>query len=622
MMQRCGAALTMAAALLCVCLAGAHAQQANDGDIGIVRAHAVALHGQPKYGPGFEHFDYANPTAPKGGSVRLAQIGTFDNLNPFILKGSSAAGLLNLFDTLTHHADDEAFTEYGLIAKEIRIPEDRSWVEFELRPEARFHDGSPITVEDVIFTLDVLKQKGHPFYRASYYANVVEAKRTGEHAVRFIFNTKHNRELPLIVGQMPILSKAYWSGRDFEETTLDPPLGSGPYRVESVNPGRSITYRRVKDYWGADLPVNAGRNNFDSIRHDYYRDATVALEAFKAGEYDFRIENIAKSWATGYDGPALERGLIVKEEIQHELPTGMQGFVFNTRREIFRDRRVRWALAHAFDFGWTNQNLFHGAYTRTTSYFSNSELAARGLPGPEELAVLEPFRGRVPEEVFTQAYEPPRTDGSGNIRRNLRQALALLREAGWAVRDEQLVHEATGRPMRFEMMLVSPAFERVVLPFARNLERLGIDMRVRTVDPAQYENRVESFDFDMIVFARGQSLSPGNEQRAYWTTEAARTDGSDNLAGIRDPVVDELVELVINAPDRESLVHRTRALDRVLLWGHYVIPHWHIRAFRVAYWDKFDRPAVSPKYALGFDTWWVDPAKASRLEQRKSSLFQ
>ncbi|NIR29488.1 MAG: ABC transporter substrate-binding protein [Gammaproteobacteria bacterium] len=605
--------------MVCVCLAGARAEQVGDGDI--IRAHAIALHGEPKYGPAFEHFDYVNPAAPKGGSVRLAQIGTFDNLNPFILKGSSAAGLLNLFDSLTYHADDEAFSEYGLIAKEIRIPEDRSWVEFELRPEARFHDGSPITVEDVVFTLEALKQEGHPFYRA-YYANVVEAKRAGERTVRFLFNTENNRELPLIVGQMPILSKAYWSGKNFEETTLEPPLGSGPYRVDSVNPGRSITYRRVEDYWGAHLPVNTGRNNFDSIRHDYYRDATVALEAFKAGEYDFRVENIAKSWATGYDGPALEEGFIVKEEIPHELPTGMQGFVFNTRREIFRDRRVRWAIAHAFDFEWTNQNLFYGAYTRTTSYFSNSQLAARGLPSPEELEVLEPFRGRVPGEVFTQPYEPPSTDGSGNIRRNLRKALTLLKQAGWGVQDGQLVHAATGRPMRFEMMLISPAFERVVLPFQRNLERLGIDMRVRTVDPAQYENRVESFDFDMIVFSRGQSLSPGNEQREFWTTEAADIPGSGNLAGIRDPAVDELVELVVSAPDRGSLIQRTRALDRVLLWGHYVIPHWHIRAFRVAHWNKFDRPTVSPKYALGFDTWWVDQAKATRLEQRKSGLFQ
>lgn len=618
-MPRHRAPLTLAAALLCICSAEVHAdQRASDASTG---SHGVALHGAPKYGPGFEHFDYANPAAPEGGSVRLAEIGTFDNLNPFILKGNTAAGLGRVFDTLTYHSDDEAFSEYGLIAESITIPEDRSWVEFTLRPQARFHDGAPITVDDVIFTLETLKKKGHPFYRA-YYANVTGAERVGERVVRFSFDTENNRELPLIVGQMPILSKAYWASKDFEQTILEPPLGSGPYRVESVDPGRAITYSRVEDYWAADLAVNAGRHNFATIRHDYYRDATVALEAFKAGEYDFRVENIAKQWATGYAGPALESGLIKKEEIPHELPTGMQGFVFNTRRAIFEDRRVRRALAHAFDFEWTNQNLFYGAYTRTTSYFSNSELASQGLPSAEELAILEPYRGDVPEEVFTEEYRPPSTDGSGNIRGNLRTALELLREAGWVVRDRQLVHGESGRPMRFEMMLVSPAFERVVLPFQRNLRRLGIDMRVRTVDSSQYQNRIDNFDFDMIVFSRGQSLSPGNEQRNFWSSAAADTPGSGNLAGIRDPVVDDLVELVINAPDRESLIHRVRALDRVLLWGHYVIPHWHIRAFRVAYWNKFERPEVSPRYALGFDTWWVDTEKAARVEQRKSRLFQ
>jgi microcin C transport system substrate-binding protein len=612
MRRRISALLALAAALLLACGTGSAEETTG---------YAAALHGQPKYGPGFEHFEYVDPDAPKGGDVRLAAIGTFDNLNPFILKGASAAGLGGLFDTLTYQSDDEPFTVYGLVAERIEFPQDRSWVEFTLRPEARFHDGSPITVEDVIFTFEILKQKGHPRYRL-YYANVVKAERTGERKVRFTFDTKDNRELPLIVGQMPILSKAYWSGRNFEETTLEAPLGSGPYTVESVDPGRSITYRRVKDYWAADLPVNRGRDNFDTIRYDYYRDTTVALEAFKAGEYDFRLENVSKQWATGYAGPGLKNGLIVKEEIPHELPTGMQGFVFNTRREIFKDPRVRWALAYAFDFEWTNRNLFYGAYTRTASYFSNSELASRGLPSPEELAILEPYRGRVPEEVFTQAYRPPSTDGSGNIRGNLRKALALLKAAGWSIKDKRLVNEKTGQPMRFEMLLVDPAFERIVLPFKHNLERLGIDMRVRTVDSAQYENRVEQFDFDMIVASFPQSLSPGNEQRNYWSSAAANTPGSRNLAGIEDPVVDELVALVIDAPDRQSLIYRTRALDRVLLWGHYVIPHWHIRVFRVAYWDKFDRPRISPKYDLGFDTWWVDPEKAARLQERKSGVFQ
>jgi len=601
------------AGILCAAAISAPVIHAESGDA----RHAVALYDEPKYPAGFEHLDYANPDAPKGGDVRLSQIGTFDSLNPFIVKGSTAAGIMGLFDTLTYHSDDEAFTEYGLIAESIEIPPDRAWVAFTLRPEARFHDGSPITVGDVIWTFETLKERGHPFYR-SYYANVVRAEQAGERRVKFSFDTRNNRELPLIVGQMPVLSKRYWSEHGFEETTLDPPLGSGPYRVESVEPGRSITYRRVRDYWGADLAVNRGRDNFDTIRYDYYRDATVALEAFKAGEYDFRLENVAKSWANGYDSPALSEGLIRMEKIPHQIPTGMQAFWFNTRRAIFQDRRVRWALAHAFDFEWTNRHLFHGAYTRTRSYFSNSELASRGTPSPEELKILAPYRKRLPDEVFTRAYAPPSSDGSGNIRPNLRAAMRLLREAGWVIRDGRLVHEPSGEPMRFELLLVSPSFERVALPFQRNLERLGVDMQVRTVDSAQYENRVESFDFDMIVFTRGQSLSPGNEQREYWTSAAAETPGSGNIAGIRDPVVDELVELVIGASDRRSLVHRTRALDRVLLWGHYIIPHWHIQAFRVAYWGKFARPETSPKYALGFDTWWIDPARAARLERRKA----
>jgi microcin C transport system substrate-binding protein len=580
--------------------------------------HALALHGTPKYGPDFTHLDYVNPKAIKGGHVRLAEIGTFDNLNPYILKGIAAAGVSGLFDTLTYHARDEAFTEYGLLAESIEVADDNSWVIFTLRPQARFHDGSPVTAEDVIFSFNILKTKGHPFYR-SYYANVQRAEQMGNHKAKFTFSSGDNRELPLILGQMPVLSKSYWNHHDFEKTTLSPPLGSGPYKVESVDPGRSITYQRDPNYWGADLAVNVGRNNFDTLRYDYYRDATVALEAFKAGEYDFRVENVAKNWATGYDSPALNSGLIKQETIPHQQPTGMQGFVFNTRREIFKDPRVREALAYAFDFEWTNKNLFYDAYQRTRSYFSNSELAARGLPSKAELAILKPYRGRLPEAVFTKSYEPPSTDGSGNLRHNLRTAVRLLKKAGWVINKGRLVHQQTGKPLAFELLLVNPSFERVALPFKRNLKRLGIDLSVRTVDSAQYQRRVENFDFDMIVAVRGQSLSPGNEQRDFWSSDRADVPGSRNLAGVNDPIVDELVELLINAPDRQSLIDRTRALDRVLLWGHYVIPHWHLRYFRVAYWDKFGRPNISPKYALGFDTWWIDPAKEAALNNRRNS---
>jgi microcin C transport system substrate-binding protein len=580
-------------------------------------APGLSMYGDLKYGPGFRHFDYVRPDAPKGGDVRFSALGTFDNLNPYIVKGVPAAGISAVFDTLTVNSSDEPFSEYGLIAESMEIPADRSWVAFTLRQEARFHDGSPITPEDVIWTFNTLRTKGRPHYRA-YYAKVAIVEKAGPRKVRFVFSPGDNRELALIVGQLPVFSKAYWSTRQFDRTTLEAPLGSGPYRVESVEPGRSITYRLVKDYWGARLPVNVGRNNFERIRYDYYRDSTVAIEAFKAGSYDVRQENVSKLWATGYDGPGLRQGLVKKEEIPNEIPTGLQGFVFNTRRPVFADRRVRQALAYAFDFEWTNAHLFYSAYARTVSYFSNSELASRGLPGPEELRVLEPFRGKIPDEVFTREYRPPSTDGSGYMRKGVIEALALLKEAGWVVRDMRLVNARTGEPMRFEILLDEPGYERMTLPFAKNLQRLGIAARVRTVDAAQYQYRMEHFDFDVTMMVWGQSLSPGNEQREFWGSERASAPGSQNLAGVRDPVVDRLVELVVEAQDRASLVARTRALDRVLLWGHYVIPHYHIQNFRVAYWDKFGRPAVSPKYALGLETWWVEPGKVARVQNRQA----
>jgi microcin C transport system substrate-binding protein len=579
--------------------------------------HGVAMHGDLKYGPGFTHFDYVNPDAPKGGKVRLQANGSFDSLNPFILKGRPAVGIGRLFETLMTGSRDEAFSQYGLLAETVEIPEDRSWVAFTLRPEARWHDGAPITVADVIFSLETIKTKGHPFYRA-YYGDVVAAEKVGERKVKFSFADGVNRELPLIIGELPIISKAYYTANDFEKTSLEAPLGSGPYRVESVDPGRSITYARVEDYWGAEVPARRGQDNFDIVRYDYYRDPTVAMEAFKAHEYDFRRENASKVWATAYQGPAFDDGLIVKEEIGHSMPTGMQGFVFNTRRAKFADRRLRQALGYAFDFEWTNKNLFSGAYSRTTSYFSNSELAASGLPGPAELALLEPFRDQLPPEVFSEVFAPPETDGSGNARRNLRTAFKLLDEAGWTVEDTKLVGPG-GEPLEIEFLIVSPLFERVIAPFIKNLEKLGVTTKIRLVDSAQYQQRLDQFDFDVVVLSVGQSLSPGNEQNNYWTTTAADTPGSRNFAGIKDPVVDALVETLIAAADRDSLITAARALDRVLLWGHYVIPHWHIRYFRVAYWNKFVRPAVTPKYGLGFDGWWIDPALAAALADRETS---
>ncbi len=609
-MQRIVSTLTMLGLVLLAPLA--QAAQAS------TPVYALSMYGSPKYGPDFTHFDYVDPHATKGGKVKLAAVGTFDTLNPFTLKGVAAAGSGNLFDTLMVSSADEPFTEYGLVAKSVELPPDRSWVIFNLRPEARFHDGSPITADDVVFSFHILKHKGHPFY-ASYYANVAEAEKLGPHRVKFVFRGGANRELPLIIGQLPIFSKAYWQNKDFAATTLKTPLGSGPYTVAEVDPGRSISYRRVKNYWAANLPVNRGRYNFDTIRYDYYRDSTVALEAFKAGEYDFRQENSSKAWATGYDGPALRAGMIHKELIPNHVPQGMQGFVYNTRRAVFRDRRVRQALAYAFDFPWTNKALFYGAYTRTRSYFSNSQLAATGLPTRAQLKLLAPFRKQLPAAVFDKFYQPPTTDGSGNIRPNLRTAFELLAKAGWHIRDGRMVNGKTGRPLAFQILLVDPAFERVVLPFKNNLARLGIDVSVRTVDVAQYQQRLDSFDFDMVVSTFPQSLSPGNEQRDFWSSQAAQTSGSRNLAGVRSPVIDRLVEKIVSAPDRPSLVAACRALDRVLQWGFYVIPQWHLTAFRVAYWNKFALPAKNPPYALGFDTWWVDPAKVARIRQWRTS---
>jgi microcin C transport system substrate-binding protein len=606
-------AALIAAALLLPLAIGAAASAAGN--------YGLSLFGNLKYGPDFTHFDYANPQAPKGGTLGLSAIGTFDTLNPFVIKGVPAEGLSRIFDTLTVASEDEPGSEYGLVADGIALAPDKLSVLYTIRPTARFHDGTPITPDDVVWTFNTLRAQGHPMY-SGYYRDVIKVEKEGERGVRFSFKSSANRELPQILGEMPVLSKAYWSGRDFTKTTLDPPLGSGPYEIAKVDPGRSITFRRVADYWAADLPVNKGRYNFDTIRYDYYRDATVALEAFKAGQYDLRVENASKDWATGYDGPALRAGLIKKLLIPNQLPSGMQGFGFNLRRPIFQDPRVREALAYAFDFEWSNKNLFYGAYQRTRSYFDNSELAATGLPTGEELKILDQFRGQIPDAVFTKEYDPPKYDGSGDIRPGLLAALKLLQEAGGTFKSEGLVNAKTGQPFEFEILLDNPQFERIVLPIVDNLRRLGITARVRTVDTAQYQRRMDTFDFDMTVVLFPQSLSPGNEQRENWGSRAADEPGSQNLLGIKSKVIDQLIEELVQAPDRASLVAHTRALDRVLQYGYYLIPNFHLAAYRVAYWDKFGRPAVSPKYGLGLDTWWVDPVAEKALAARKSALLR
>lgn len=569
--------------------------------------HALAMHGEPEYPPGFAHFDYVRPDAPKGGVVTLSVTGSFDTLNPFTVRGVPAAGLADTYDTLMVGSLDEPFTQYPLVAESVRVPDDRSWVEFTLNPAARFDDGHPIGTGDVIFTFDTLRRT-HPFYGA-YYAGVAEVRAVGERTVRFDFKPGDNRELPLILGQLPVLPEHHWKDRDFQATTLDPPPGSGPYRIASRDPGRSITYQRVEDYWARDLPVNVGRHNFGTITYDYYLDPTVALQAFKGGLVDFRIESTAKDWATAYIMPEVRSGALHLEEIPVKVPAGMQGFVFNTRRPVFEDPRVRYAIAQAFDFRWANRVLFYRAYNRTDSYFENSDLAAEGLPGEAERRLLEPLRDQLPPEVFTTRYQPPSAATPAELRANLLKSRDLLEEAGWVIRDGRRVNARTGQPLDFEILLDNPAFERVALPLVDNLQRLGITARVRTVDSAQYQNRVRDFDFDMTVHVWGQSLSPGNEQRNYWSSAAAGEPGSGNLAGIRSPAVDRLVEQVIAATTREDLETATAALDRALLWGHYVIPHWYSPVIRVAYWDKLSHPDDLPPYGIAFDTWWVEASR-------------
>ncbi len=586
------------------------------------RAHALAMHGAPKYAPAFTHFDYANPEAPKGGEFRLSARNTYDNLNPFILKGASVDGSGYVLDTLMVKSADEPFTLYGLVAEWVQTPPDRSWVAFGIRAEARFHDGTPITADDVIFTFNALKTKGHPFYRF-YYGAVADVEKIGEREVKFTFVEGDNRELPLILGELPVLPEHYWKEREFEKTTLEPFLGSGPYRFGKIDAGRSVAYERVEDYWGKDLPVNRGRYNFERIRIDYFRDETVALEAFKAGEYDLRQEYTSKVWAIGYDFPAVKAGEVELREVKHKNSTGMQGFAFNVRKPLFADRRVREALGYAYNFELANKQLFYNAYTRTHSYFSNSELASTGMITSEELALLEPYRERLPSGVFDAEFKPPffaaekgsRDPFARSTRTNLRKAVKLLKEAGWTVDGSGKLVNGAGEPFSFEILLLNPAFERISLPFIKNLERLGIEAKIRTVDLSQYETRTEKFDFDMVVWVFGQSQSPGNEQRDFWGSVSAETPGGRNIIGIKDPVVDALIEGVISAPDREALEVGTRALDRVLLWGHYIIPHWHIQSWRLAYWNKFGYPDTTAPYGLALETWWsksANPAKAAK----------
>ena len=569
--------------------------------------HAMTLYGEaPRYPANFKHFGYVNPDAPKGGTLRLSGNGNFDSFNPFINKGVAEENVGLIYETLTYQSPDEPFTIYGLLAERMERAADHSWVRFHLNPKARFHDGQPVTAEDVQFSFETLTTKGHPHFR-SYYADVETVVVEAPLVVRFNFKHGGNRELPLILGQLTVLPKHWWAERDFESGNLEPPLGSGPYRIGRLNAKQSVRYEKVADWWGADLPVNRGMYNFDTIRVDYYLDGGVALEAFKAGQFDYRLENSAKNWATAYDTPALKSGKLIKVELKNHNPSGMQGFVFNIRRAQFQDARVREAIGLLFDFEWANRSLFYGAYTRSQSYFDNSELASSGLPDKDELKILEPLREQLPPRVFSEEYRSPKTDGSGIIRDQQRRAFQLCQQAGGRVENDRML-DTEGKPVEIEFLLVQTEFERVLLPFKRNLQDLGITLNIRRVDTSQYINRIRSRDYDMLVGGFGQSSTPGNEQLGYWHSSSADSPGSRNFIGLKDPAIDSLVEQLINADSRKKLVTHTRALDRALLWGHYVVPNWHIDTWRVAYWDHLQRPERTPLYDVGIHTWWIRPA--------------
>ncbi|MDX6804495.1 extracellular solute-binding protein [Terrihabitans rhizophilus] len=580
--------------------------------------HALSLFGEVKYPADFKHFDYVNPDAPKAGTVRFATVGTFDSFNSFVPKGNAAAGISLIYEQLMTPSFDEPSTEYGLIAEAVRYPEDHSSVTFRLNPAARWHDGQPITVGDVVWSFDTLKRIS-PFYRF-YLANVLKAEQTGEREVTFTFDKGGNRELPQIVGQLNILPRHWWEGKDaqgrqrnIEEGTLEPPLGSGPYKVKEFSAGRWEVYERVTDHWAKDLPSERGTNNFDTVRYDYFRDQTVLVEAFKGDQYDYRLENSAKNWATSYDFPAARDGRVILEKFPDQGSGIMQGFAFNLRRDKFKDPRVRRAFNLAFDFEDLNRTLMFDQYERIGSYFHGTDLASSGLPSGKELEILESVRGKVPESVFTTPYANPVGGSPEKTRANLREAARLLKEAGWEVRDGRLTNAATGEPMTVEYLYVDPSAERTVSLLRPALQRLGIQMSMRTVDDSQYVNRVRSHDFDIITAGFPESLSPGNEQREFWGSEAADREGSRNVIGIKDPAVDALIDRVIYANSREDLVAATKALDRVLLANNYVVPQFAISYDRTARWNRFARPANLPPRGSLFPTvWWWDEAAAQK----------
>ncbi|CBL45244.1 ABC-type transport system, periplasmic component [gamma proteobacterium HdN1] len=580
----------------------AHASQADHAPL----KYSQSMFGDARYGKDFKHFDYVNPNAPKGGKVVLAAKGSFNSFNSFTAKDVAPDEINLTIGTLTTRSEDEPFSQYPYIAESIEEVGNNAGVIFNINPQAKFADGSKITAADVIASFEYLRTKGRPFF-AAYYRDVEKLNELNERSVQITFKHSDNRELPLILGQLPVLKASDLNNVGAGSHTT-PFTSSGPYRVKEYKMGQHIVYERIPDYWAAEIPALKGRFNIGEIRVDFYRDDDVILEAFKSGRVDINLEASAKRWATAYTGSNFDKHAIIKTEIPNRNPTGMQAFAFNTRRAIFSDIRVRKALEYAYDFEWANANLFYSTYKRTNSYFSNSDCASEGLPSGDELALLTQYKSRLPASVFNEVFTQPTTDGKGNIRKNLRIAMKLLNDAGWKIENQKLVNTKTGEPFVFTLTIYSPDFQRVALPFKANLEKLGITMDVRLMDISQYIQAIRNFDFDMIINSIPQSLSPGNEQRDYWNSKLVDQPGSQNLMGVKDPIVDELVEKLINASSRKEQITACRALDRVLLHGHYVIPQWYISVFRVAYWSKLTIPEKLPLYGdFNINNWWIQP---------------
>lgn len=568
----------------------------------IISTH-FSLRDTPRYQEGFTHFEYANPDAPKGGSITLSALGTFDSFNRYAQRGDAAEGSELLYDSLMIGSNDEIDVLYPLIAHKIEYAKDFTWIIFHIDKRAAFQDKKPITAHDVVFSFNKFMTQGVPFFKTQY-KNVQKAEALDDHRAKFTLKAHELRLLHALAG-LAILPEHYWKNKDFSQPTTDVPLGSSGFTIDSFKMGQYVVIKRLKDYWAKDLPVNKGRNNFDFIRYDYYKDAIVMLEAFKAGEFDFRHENVAKQWATLYTGNKFDKKEIIKEEIPHEIPQPMQALVFNVQKEIFKDVRVREALGMVMDFEWMNKTLFYDQYSRVRSFFQNTEYEARGLPSEEEIKVLAPVKDKVPQRVYTEAYQPPKTDGSGNIRNQMRKAIALLKTAGWELSDRKMIQTATGKPMEFELLLYSPSLERIAIPYQNNLKKMGITMHVRRVDTTQYVNRLRNRDFEMVSGGYNANAFPSSHLKVVWHSEYI--DSTWNTAGVADPAIDYLTQKIDqNQTNKEALLSYGRALDRVLQFNFFVIPQWYLSKFRIAYWNKFDRPAIRPRYDIGFiDTWWI-----------------